>query len=79
MQSTGPVRDDRTEPARPPLDVVIAGGGVAAFETALAVRDLAGQLVSLTVVAPEAELVADQLSVAEAFSGSGASSVLTEG
>lgn len=34
-----------------PFEVVIAGGGVAALETALALRDLAGDLTHLTIVA----------------------------
>ena len=34
-----------------PLNVVIAGGGVAGLETALALRDLAGGLVDVTLVA----------------------------
>jgi sulfide:quinone oxidoreductase len=69
MHATGSVSEDRDDATGPPLDVVIAGGGVAAFETALAVRDLAGPLVSLTVIAPEAELVEEQVTVAEAFAG----------
>jgi sulfide:quinone oxidoreductase len=37
--------------------VVIAGGGVAGLEAALALRDLAGERVQLTLLAPEAEFV----------------------
>ena len=37
--------------------VVIAGGGVAALEAALALRDLAGALVATTIVAPNREFV----------------------
>ena len=33
--------------------VVIAGGGVAALETLIALRDLAGDRVDITLVAPE--------------------------
>src|SRR2546427_12655792 len=33
--------------------VLIAGGGVAAIETLLALRDLAGDLVEIEIVAPE--------------------------
>ena len=35
------------------MNVVIAGGGVAALETVMALRDLAGDRVRITVVAPE--------------------------
>lgn len=56
---------DRGEDA--PLEVVIAGGGVAAFETALALHDLAGRRVAITVVAPAADLVEEPMSVAEPF------------
>jgi sulfide:quinone oxidoreductase len=35
-----------------PLNVLVAGGGVAALETALALRDLAGDLVATALVAP---------------------------
>jgi sulfide:quinone oxidoreductase len=56
---------DRGEPA--PLEVVIAGGGVAAFETALALHDLAGPRAAITVVAPGPELVEEAMSVAEPF------------
>ena len=47
--------------------VVIAGGGVAALEAALALRALAGELVSVEVVAPEDEFVYRPLAVAEPF------------
>jgi sulfide:quinone oxidoreductase len=40
-----------------PLNVVIAGGGIAALETALALRDLAGDLVAMTLVSPVSEFV----------------------
>jgi sulfide:quinone oxidoreductase len=38
------------EPSQTPLQVVIAGGGVAGLEAALALRDLAGDLVAVTLV-----------------------------
>jgi sulfide:quinone oxidoreductase len=41
---------------RPPLHVVVAGGGVAAVELALALRALAGPRVELTLVAPGEQL-----------------------
>ena len=39
------------------LEVLIAGGGVAALEAAVALRDLAGERVSTTLLAPEEEFV----------------------
>ena len=36
-----------------PSHVVIAGGGVAALETLMALRDLAGDRVAITLIAPE--------------------------
>jgi sulfide:quinone oxidoreductase len=47
--------------------VVIAGAGVAALETALALRALAGDLVSVELVAPEQEFTYRPLAVAEPF------------
>jgi sulfide:quinone oxidoreductase len=46
---------------------VIGGGGVAAVETLLALRALAGQRVDVTVVSPERELLYRPVTVAEAF------------
>ena len=54
------VRDDR-------LRVLIAGGGVAALEALLALRALAGHLISVTLLAPEPEIVYRPVTVAEAF------------
>ena len=53
--------------ARPPLAVLIAGGGVAALEAALALRDLAGDLVSLRILAPNGDFGYRPLSVREPF------------
>jgi len=50
-----------------PLKVVLAGGGVAAVEAALALRDLAGGLVETTLVAPNPDLVYRPMSVREPF------------
>ena len=50
-----------------PFRVVIAGAGVAALETALALRALAGDLVSVELVAPEPEFTYRPLAVAEPF------------
>src|SRR3954451_19553477 len=48
--------------------VVIPGGGVAAVECALALRDLAGERVRLTIVATNREFELRTLSTAEPFS-----------
>jgi sulfide:quinone oxidoreductase len=50
-----------------PLHVVVAGGGVAAIETVLALRDLAGDRVGLTIVAPERDFTLRPLRTAEPF------------
>jgi sulfide:quinone oxidoreductase len=47
--------------------VVIAGGGVAALEAALALSDLAGELVMLEIVAPNAEFAYRPMTVVEPF------------
>src|ERR1044072_3327265 len=47
--------------------VVIAGGGVAALEALIALRELAGDRVNVTLVAPEPDFVYRPLSVAEPF------------
>jgi sulfide:quinone oxidoreductase len=41
----------------PPLEVVVAGGGVAALELVLALNDLAAHRVAITVVAPDVDFV----------------------
>jgi sulfide:quinone oxidoreductase len=51
-----------------PAHVVIAGGGVAAVECALALHDLAGDRVRMTIVAPNAEFELRALRTAEPFS-----------
>jgi sulfide:quinone oxidoreductase len=48
--------------------VVIAGGGIAAVEAALALHDLAGDRIRLTIVAPNREFELRPLSTAEPFS-----------
>ncbi|MBI5105657.1 MAG: FAD-dependent oxidoreductase [Solirubrobacterales bacterium] len=50
-----------------PLDVVIAGGGIAALETMLALHDLAGPRVRLTVVSPRTDVAVPALRTATAF------------
>lgn len=57
-----------TESARPPLSVVVAGGGIAGAEALLALRALAGERISLTLISPDADLVLRPLAVAEPFS-----------
>jgi sulfide:quinone oxidoreductase len=47
--------------------VVIAGGGVAALEALVALRELAGELVDIALLAPEREFVYRPLAVAEPF------------
>jgi sulfide:quinone oxidoreductase len=54
-------------PATEPLKVVIAGGGVAAVEAALALHALAGDRVRLTLVAPQPDFVLRALRTAEPF------------
>jgi len=49
------------------LHVVIAGGGVAALETLLALRALAGHVVDITLVSPATEFIYRPVTVAEAF------------
>jgi sulfide:quinone oxidoreductase len=52
--------------------VLIAGGGVAGVEAALALRELAGERVRLTMIAPGVELVARPMTVREPFGYAGA-------
>ncbi len=50
-----------------PARVVIAGGGVAALETLIALRDLARGRVDITLVAPDASFTYRPMTVAEPF------------
>lgn len=50
-----------------PFNVLIAGGGVAALEAALALRELAGDRVSTTLLAPAPEFVVRPMRVREPF------------
>jgi sulfide:quinone oxidoreductase len=50
-----------------PAKVLIAGGGVAALEATLALRELAGERVEITLLAPEPEFVYRPLRVREPF------------
>jgi sulfide:quinone oxidoreductase len=49
------------------LEVVIAGGGVAALETALALRVMAGDRVALTFISPRTDFVVTPLAVGAPF------------
>ena len=49
------------------MDVVIAGGGVAGLEALLALHSIAGERVTLTLVAPDPEFMYRPLAVAEPF------------
>ena len=50
-----------------PLDVLIAGGGVAALEAMMALRELAGDRVRITLLAPERDFHYRPMAVAEPF------------
>lgn len=54
-------------PSQPYFNVLIAGGGVAALEGALALRELAGQRVSVTLLAPNREFLYRPMTVREPF------------
>ncbi len=56
-----------TEPQSAAAHVVIAGGGVAALEALIALRELAGDRVRVTLLAPEPDFVYRPLAVAEPF------------
>ncbi len=58
---------DPADPSTDPFRVVIAGGGVAGLEAALALRDLAGERVALTLLAPGPEFVYRPMTVREPF------------
>jgi sulfide:quinone oxidoreductase len=55
-----------------PFGVLIAGGGVAALEATLALRELAGERISTTLLAPEPEFVYRSMRVREPFAYSAA-------
>lgn len=55
-----------------PFNVLIAGGGVAGLEAALALRDLAGERVKTTLLTPEEDFVCRPMRVVEPFSHPGA-------
>jgi sulfide:quinone oxidoreductase len=53
--------------SRDRLHVLIAGGGVAAVESLLALRELAGRRVEITLLSPERQFLYRPVTVAEAF------------
>nr|MDQ2898017.1 NAD(P)/FAD-dependent oxidoreductase [Actinomycetota bacterium] len=55
-----------------PFRVLVVGGGVAALEAALALRELAGERIRTTLLAPEPEFVYCPLRVSEPFAHRGA-------
>jgi sulfide:quinone oxidoreductase len=55
-----------------PLRVLIVGGGVAALEATLALRDLAGERIATTVLCPQSNFVYRPMRVREPFAYSGA-------
>jgi sulfide:quinone oxidoreductase len=54
-------------PSTDPLHILVAGGGVAAVEAVLALRDLAGDRARITLVAPQPEFELRALRTAEPF------------
>ena len=52
--------------------VVVAGGGIAGLETIIALRDLAGERIHITLLAPSEHLEYRPLSVREPFAGGAA-------
>src|SRR3954454_2860156 len=50
-----------------PLRVLIAGAGVAGLETLLALRDLAGRRVAVTLLTPDSEFIVRAATVGEPF------------
>src|SRR4051812_46696437 len=53
--------------AQTALHVLVAGGGVAGLEALMALRDLAGERVRLTLLTPEADFVYRPMAVAQPF------------
>lgn len=64
--------------SKQPFRVLIAGGGVAALEAALGVRELAGDRVRMTLLAPEPEFAYRALRVGEPFGHTAAKSYVLE-
>ena len=62
----------RRRSSSPPLHVLVAGGGVAAIESVLALHSLAGDRVSIELLAPGADFVERPSSVLHPFEGTAA-------
>ena len=70
MPAAPPIRNVvamTTATPQQPLDVLIAGGGVAALETTMALRALAGDHVRIALLAPERDFRYRPMAVAEPF------------
>jgi sulfide:quinone oxidoreductase len=64
---TDPHNTDAAPSGTERFDVLIAGGGVAGLEAAFALREFAGERVTLSILAPADEFVYRPMSVAEPF------------
>jgi sulfide:quinone oxidoreductase len=62
-----PTANPSAESTKAPFTALIAGGGVAALETAFALGDLAGERVTTTLIAPGTEFVYRPMAVREPF------------
>jgi len=62
MTALTPIR-----PSAQPFRVVIAGGGVGALETALALRAIGGERLRITLIAPDADFVYRPMTIREPF------------
>src|SRR3954451_13300318 len=61
-------RSPAAQGGRSPFRVLIVGGGVAGLETLMALRGLAGDLVTVTLITPADEFVYSPLTVERPFS-----------
>jgi len=69
MATRPSVRSVAVMSTQSPLRVVVAGGGIAAVETILALRALAGPRIDITMVSPKGELLYRPDTVREPFGG----------
>src|SRR4051794_30137156 len=58
-----------SQPASTPLRVLVAGAGVAGLETMIALHELAGERVQVTLLTPDSEFVYRPMSVLQPFAG----------